>query len=146
MNEVSLCSQVLMDVYSKLGACEGFLKVPSASVPVPGALYTGEPLVVLPAHVTAGLRSDMPRAQDAASEVYCTTIRGRWCFLPGIMWFTLGRWRLPQDVRPPSLRPLHRLVPSAAGGVPHHVHTAAGLPAAAPLPRPCEGRAQIVGG
>lgn len=54
--------QVLMDVYSKLGACEGFLK-------------------------------------DAASEVYCTTIRGRWCFLPGIMWLTLGRWRLPKDVR-----------------------------------------------
>lgn len=51
-----------MDVYSKLGACEGFLK-------------------------------------DAASEMYCTTIRGRWCFAPGIMWFTLGRWRIPQDVR-----------------------------------------------
>lgn len=58
---VHLNVQVLMDVYSKLGACEGFLK-------------------------------------DAASEVYCTTIRGRWCFLPGIMWLTLGRWRLPQDV------------------------------------------------
>lgn len=54
------CEKVLMDVYSKLGACEGFLK-------------------------------------DAASEVYCTTIRGRWCFLPGIMWLTLGRWRLPKD-------------------------------------------------
>lgn len=54
------CEKVLMDVYSKLGACEGFLK-------------------------------------DAASEVYCTTLHGRWCFLPGIMWFTLGRWRLPKD-------------------------------------------------
>lgn len=54
------CEKVLMDVYSKLGACEGFLK-------------------------------------DAASEVYFTTIHGRWCFLPGIMWFTLGKWRLPKD-------------------------------------------------
>lgn len=54
------CEKVLMDVYSKLGACEGFLK-------------------------------------DAASEVYCTTVHGRWCFLPGISWLTLGRWRLPQD-------------------------------------------------
>jgi hypothetical protein len=63
-----MAMQVLMDVYSKLGACEGFLK-------------------------------------DAASEVYCTTIRGRWCFLPGIMWLTLGRWRLPQDVRPPLSAP-----------------------------------------
>jgi hypothetical protein len=63
-----------MDVYSRLGACEGFLK-------------------------------------DAASEVYCTTIRGRWCFLPGIMWLTLGRWRLPKDVRVlpgPSVQPLRK--------------------------------------
>ena len=70
--------QVLMDVYSKLGACEGFLK-------------------------------------DAASEVYCTTIRGRWCFLPGIMWLTLGRWRLPKDVRlllGPSLQPCSNATPA----------------------------------
>lgn len=54
---------------------------------------------------SSGMRQDGGEVQ-----VYCTTIRGRWCFLPGIMWFTLGRWRLPQDVTaPPPSATLPRL-------------------------------------
>ncbi|KAK9805562.1 hypothetical protein WJX72_005167 [[Myrmecia] bisecta] len=31
------------------------------------------------------------------SETYLLTLRGRWCFLPGIPWVEIGRWKLPQQ-------------------------------------------------
>jgi hypothetical protein len=34
--------------------------------------------------------------RDASSEAYVMTIRGRWCFLPALSVFSMGRWQLPK--------------------------------------------------
>ena len=57
---------------------------------------------------TSGFAQVQEQVPLAAAEVYLFTWKGHLCFLPGLPWFRMGSWRLPEVC---LFRPSHLLGP-----------------------------------